>query len=207
MRDAHELSADARALLMKAGPLDDPRPGDASRIWEGFEAKLSIGAAAGGAFTPAAASSGLGTSSAALALKVALPALLVSGVGGFLILDRAAPTQQAAMRTPAATQTAAAAGPASAPSVRPDLEGETELLGDAHAALRRRDARRALVLLRQHERRFARGVLEPERVAAGVFALCQLGDLGAARAQAARFAADYPHSPLAGEVARACPPR
>ncbi|KYF49516.1 hypothetical protein BE04_37450 [Sorangium cellulosum] len=96
------------------------------------------------------------------------------------------------------------------------MQGELALLraaqgalraGDAGAqgALRAGDAGRALALLEEHAAEFRAGTLRQERMAARVFALCALGRIDEARAEAARFLRDAPRSPLAERVRAACP--
>lgn len=84
------------------------------------------------------------------------------------------------------------------------LAAETRLLGSAQAALRSGDAARALMLLDRVAREFAAGVLSEEAGATRVFALCQLGRVGEARAAAAAFADRFRSSPLLTRVQSSC---
>ncbi len=113
---------------------------------------------------------------------------------------------------PAATAPPAALPPA-APSSRPasskgasegELTLETRLLASATEALRSGDPRAALTLLDEHRRRFPRGVLNEERDASRVFALCAMGSEQEAIRSATQFAREHPRSGLGPRVARAC---
>lgn len=84
------------------------------------------------------------------------------------------------------------------------LGAETQLMRPADQALRTRDPARALDLLDEHERRFPQGVLAEERSAERVTALCALGRVAEAHAEAARFMATHADSPLVGSVQRSC---
>ena len=86
----------------------------------------------------------------------------------------------------------------------PSLEAEALLLREAHAALAGGDGDRSLRLLDEHARRFPSSVLEPERAADRVFAMCQLKDLDGARVAAVAFIARYPEGPLAARVRASC---
>ena len=86
------------------------------------------------------------------------------------------------------------------------LAKETALLSKAQRALQSGDANQALELLDKHEREHAHGVLEEERSAARVIALCKLEKRAEATAAAADFLARYPNSPHARRVER-CPRR
>lgn len=63
----------------------------------------------------------------------------------------------------------------------------------------------ALQHLEEHARRFPHGVMEEEREAARIVALCQVGRADEARTLAARFLSERPTSPLAARVRAACP--
>jgi hypothetical protein len=58
--------------------------------------------------------------------------------------------------------------------------------------------------LDEHASRFPAGVLEPEREAERVFALCDVGRVADARREGARFLAATPSGPLAARVAASC---
>jgi hypothetical protein len=84
------------------------------------------------------------------------------------------------------------------------LAEETRLVRGADEALRADDATRALVLLDEHARTFPTGVFSEERSAERVSALCKLGRVEEARADAQRFLRTAPDSPLAASVRASC---
>ena len=86
----------------------------------------------------------------------------------------------------------------------PDVAGEIALLNEAQRALASGQADRALQLLDRHARDFPRGSLVEERAAARIIALCALGRVTAARAEAAAFVRKSPESPLVDRVRAAC---
>jgi hypothetical protein len=81
------------------------------------------------------------------------------------------------------------------------LAEEIMLLADANRRLARGDAQGALETIRAADVRFPKGALEEERRALLVQALAEIGDRAAARAEALRFARDFPSSPY---VTRVC---
>jgi hypothetical protein len=85
-----------------------------------------------------------------------------------------------------------------------DLAVELDLLREVHAALRARQADRALVLLDRYDRTVRAGPLDEEAEAARVSALCQLGRQTDARGALARFAARWPGSVLATRLQSGC---
>ena len=84
------------------------------------------------------------------------------------------------------------------------LRAETAELQQAQAALRSGDTGSALRLLSAQDTTYRSGVLQQERSAARVLALCQSGSVAAARAEAARFERRWPNSPLTSRVRSAC---
>lgn len=84
------------------------------------------------------------------------------------------------------------------------LEAETEALRAAQSALRGGNAARALALLDSQQSRYRPGLLQQERAAARVMALCQLGRAAEARAAAERFESNFPRSPLVARVRTSC---
>jgi hypothetical protein len=84
------------------------------------------------------------------------------------------------------------------------LRAELSLLKEVQGALRVGRARRALELVARHEREFPNGQLGNERLAAEVFAACQLGDVPRARSASLRFLERDRSSPLALRVKGAC---
>ena len=81
---------------------------------------------------------------------------------------------------------------------------EVQLLEDAHRELSAGRAARALALLDEHGARFPSGELRGERMAARVFALCELGRIDEARRAAELFLAFAPSSPLVPRVRASC---
>jgi hypothetical protein len=81
-----------------------------------------------------------------------------------------------------------------------DGPGEVELLARARRALAS-DPALAQRLVRDHERRFADGLLVEEREAIAVQALARAGALTQARSRALSFSARFPNSAYAGTVA------
>jgi outer membrane protein assembly factor BamD (BamD/ComL family) len=99
---------------------------------------------------------------------------------------------------------AAPARPVAAPANR--LAEETALLAASNAELRAGDARRALALLKDYDRRYPAGVLREEVLATRVIARCQIGQApdAASRRAAEAFLARHPASPLAPRVRSSC---
>jgi len=93
-----------------------------------------------------------------------------------------------------------------APSPLPPttLEAETRLIRAGIAALHGGDAARALALFDEHARAFPAGALAEERAAERVIALGALHRCDQARAAAADFLLDHPHSPLSARVREPC---
>lgn len=84
------------------------------------------------------------------------------------------------------------------------LQEEVRLVRGADAALTEHASAKALSLLVEHERRFPQGTLASERAMLVVLALCAEGRNGEAAAQADRFKARYPHSPLQDRLDHSC---
>ena len=81
-----------------------------------------------------------------------------------------------------------------APAKAPPVTEEAQLLQAARGALARREPDRALARIREHARRFADGVLAPERRVLEIRAWCQLGEPEEARRVAEASAAQLPRS-------------
>ena len=87
----------------------------------------------------------------------------------------------------------------------PDLlREETAELRRAQQALRAGNSELALKLLSQQDQTFSRGVLQQERSAARVLALCQNGHKDLARTEAERFEQRWPKSALVARVRSSC---
>lgn len=84
------------------------------------------------------------------------------------------------------------------------LEAETDLLQHAQSELRAGRADQALKALDEHGTEFQDGVLREERKASRILALCALGRTTEARAEAQRFLAASPRSPMAERVRTSC---
>lgn len=82
---------------------------------------------------------------------------------------------------------------------------ETQRLREAHGALREGDPNKALELLSERAAEDEGQKLREERAAARVLALCKLGRVDEAHAEAAAFLAQNPRSPMADRVRKACP--
>ncbi|HMY16576.1 MAG TPA: hypothetical protein PKA58_09670 [Polyangium sp.] len=118
---------------------------------------------------------------------------------------------------PAASTLASVAKPPPAPSTASTAEvddpvesadsllAETDRLRKAHGAMREGDPEKALTLLSEQAAEGEGQKLREERSAARVLALCKLGRVAEAQAEAAAFLAQNPQSPLADRVRKACP--
>lgn len=91
-----------------------------------------------------------------------------------------------------------------AESAAPALRAELELMSQVQAALRDNRGDRALTLLERYDSTFALGQLRNERLAAEVFAACQLGNVTRAQRAAAQFLQRDSSSALAARVKAAC---
>jgi hypothetical protein len=112
----------------------------------------------------------------------------------------AVPAPRAAPRpVPAPASTAP-----SAPEAPDLLREETAELRRAQQALRAGNSGLALTLLSQQDQTFSRGVLQQERAAARVLALCQSGQKDLARTEAERFEQRWPKSALVARVRSSC---
>jgi hypothetical protein len=107
----------------------------------------------------------------------------------------APPSSQPATRPPA---------PPGPSATTPSLEAETALLEKAQADLREGHPERALAALDAHDAELKGGALGEERRAARILALCAAGRSGEAKAEADRFLAASPRSPMAERVRSSC---
>ena len=85
------------------------------------------------------------------------------------------------------------------------LLAETQRLREAHGAMQNGDAEKALELLSEKAAEDEGQKLREERAAARVLALCKLGRVEEAQAEAEAFLSQNPRSPLADRVRKACP--
>jgi hypothetical protein len=81
---------------------------------------------------------------------------------------------------------------------------ELELLHEAQAAWRARDARGALSLLEAHRARYPRSTLRSEREGLQVLSLCELGRKSEAARVARRLLEHAPNSPLRAAIEQSC---
>jgi hypothetical protein len=228
----NELSSTARAILDAGRDADGAGDFERARVRKALMAKI----AAGGALTATSAAAASTTAAAAPTAKilVAVAMVVAGGVGGTLAwraqrtpapapVVAAAPVPApvvaptiVATPTPAPEPVAPVVRPAPARRPRPAsthaeapanrLAEETALLAAANAELRNGDARRALGLLNDYDRRYPSGVLREEVLATRVIARCQIGlepDATARRA-ANTFLTRHPASPLAPRVRSSC---
>ena len=96
------------------------------------------------------------------------------------------------------------AAPSARPSSARSIKGELELVRAAQQALNRGEPQAALALLAEHAQKFPSGALREDREALRVFALCRMGNAGAARTVADSFIRRAPQSPFADRVRGAC---
>ncbi len=97
--------------------------------------------------------------------------------------------------------------PALSRRARDGLSEEVAILSRAETDLYANRPERALRALDEHERRFGHGVLEEERTAARIQALCALGRTAAAETESARLARISPNSPHARRSRQVCASR
>ena len=116
-------------------------------------------------------------------------------------IDANAPKTRAAL-SPNSAEPAEAANPAD--SAAPALRAELQLMSEVQSALRDNTGARALTLIERYDAAFAQGQLRSERLAAEVFAACQVGNVARAQRAAAQFLARDSSSPLAERVQGAC---
>lgn len=95
--------------------------------------------------------------------------------------------------------------PAAEASASSALRAELDLMAQVQEALRDAHGVRALELIADYDARHPSGVLETERLAAEVFAACQVGDRARASRVAQRFLLRDSSSALAARVKSACP--
>lgn len=105
-------------------------------------------------------------------------------------------------RTPLRPSTASA--PSSSSKSSSTFTADVNLLRNVHQAIAEGRAAQALALLDVRRTQAPEGAFAPERAAARVVALCRLGRTAEARAEAERFLASYPRSPLGERVRHTC---
>lgn len=118
------------------------------------------------------------------------------------VVAPAEPAAAAPAEKAASPQRAAQASAAPTAVSAETLAEETRLIREADQALRAGNASRALTLLDEHQSRFPRGVLAPERSAERLLARCKLGNVDAKAAQA--YLSSHPSSAFAARIRDAC---
>lgn len=116
-------------------------------------------------------------------------------------IDASAPKPRAAL-SPNSVEPVDATKPAD--SAAPALRAELQLMSEVQAALRDNSGARALTLIERYDGAFPQGQLRGERLAAEVFAACQVGNVARAQGAAAQFLSRDSSSPLAKRVKGAC---
>lgn len=94
--------------------------------------------------------------------------------------------------------------PSASASAGSPLRAELELMGQVQEALRDGQGARALSLIARYDARHPSGLLQTERLAAEVFAACQLGEKARAERAARAFLMRDRSSALAARVQKAC---
>ncbi|HEY3497689.1 MAG TPA: hypothetical protein VGK73_23485 [Polyangiaceae bacterium] len=94
--------------------------------------------------------------------------------------------------------------PGEKPKKNETLDAELDLLHEAQAKWRSRDANAALALLAEHRKRFPQSELRLEREALRVLALCAAGRTAEAKEVAGRAFKNAPRSPLRASVEESC---
>jgi hypothetical protein len=229
----NDLSSTARDILNAGRDADGAGDLERARVRKALMAKIAAGGALTATGTAAASTT---TAAAAPTAKilVALAVAVAGGVGGAIAwrAQRPAPAPVVAAAPVAAPVVVPTPAPAvapvavEAPALRPApvvrrarpaasahaeapanrLAEETALLAAANGELRNGDARRALGLLDDYDRRYPQGVLREEVLATRVIARCQIGLApdAAARRAANTFLTRHPASPLAPRVRSSC---
>jgi hypothetical protein len=217
------LDPELRALIDAAHDVHDPAPVQRTHTFARLEAKIAAGAVGGTASALAWASSAKAAVVVCGVVAIAVAALLHARVetpSPRGPAPRAATRQEQSAAAPSALPTTVEDDDAQDATQRertesveplrqkehalPSLDGETDLLRAANAALNRADGARALKLLAQYDRRFPTGALREEYSAAEVLALCASGRAREALARARTFATRYPRSPLLARVMGTC---
>jgi hypothetical protein len=224
-----KLSPDARHLIDAARAGLDPPSQARARVRARVLARVGAAAAAGSAAALGSSATAAKTAAAGILVKVAA-FVGIAGVAAAITVNvdtrlagtvpakTSAPTPPAPPRTlPArapelAATVEAAPTPSAVPAPRPaaprasapsaSLDDETDLLKKAQAQLRAGHPERALATLDEHDG--SGGVLRDERRAERILALCAAGRAAEARAEAQRFLAESPRSPMAARVRSSC---
>mgnify|MGYP003428913420 FL=1 len=213
-----------RSLLDDARA-DVPPSGADSRVWQSVSQQLQAPLPP----TAASASRALGVETGATlmsapVLKLAVFVVASATAGVWVSSRNHTPESQPSAAEARVAQTAPSNPPVAPAAVQPEtadvqqpppsdadatstLAEETRLLAEAQRALGRGDAKQALTLVAQHEKRFPQGQLAQPRDAARVLALCALSRTRAAQRAQRQFLRDWPTSPLKDRVLNACSER
>jgi hypothetical protein len=189
----------------------------ASSVGIGMGVGLVLAGAAQLAFPESSASRSAEPSARAVATHslalAARPALVVEAPRASTEAPETSPNPSAASDTsaaPTALKRSTATLPPSASSgaaAGSPLRAELDLMAHVQEALRDNQGARALTLIASYDALYPSGVLTSERLAAEVFAACQMGDRTRARRAAARFLTEDSRSSLATRVRNACADR
>lgn len=224
-----DLKPRTRALLDLGRAGDDPTDADMAENRRSLTARLGAAALAGGATAVSSTTASAAALGSAMKIAVVFSLAVTGAMATVIVTRRPAPAvpslassavSSAAIEPTAPVPPAPAPGPLPAPgdgvrttdgvvaapraSTSRGLKEELDLLREAQEDLHAGRPSQALERLAEHARKFPRGALWEEREASRVLALCQLGNVAAAHAQAERFIRRAPDSPFVERVRDAC---
>lgn len=220
------LGPDARALVQAGRNAARPTAADRQRVLQAVQQRVAQGAAGTAAASPAVGKSLIWPwgSLAVVGLAVVGGLVLFSSQGGVApapsaasVVAIAAPPVEVAITSPNQAPVAPADLAPAAPAVEPALASKsragrpTDRLAEEVAILARAEAQlhagnhaAALTVLDEHRRKFPKGALAQERVAARVQALCALGRVDEADRELGVLTRLSPSSPHEGRARAAC---
>lgn len=220
------LGPDARALVQAGRNAARPTAADRQRVLQAVQQRVAQGAAGTAAASPAVGKSLIWPwgSLAVVGLAVVGGLVLFSSQGGVApapsaasVVAIAAPPVEVAITSPNQAPVAPAGLAPAAPAVEPALASKsragrpTDRLAEEVAILARAEAQlhagnhaAALTVLEEHRRKFPKGALAQERVAARVQALCALGRVDEADRELGVLTRLSPSSPHEGRARAAC---
>jgi hypothetical protein len=224
-----ELGMEAQALVNAGRIALRPTFADRERIFSALSERVSgdygSGHSAAPPPPPAPAPLARGLGLGLKAFYATAGALAVGGVLASLALTRpeshaAQPSTPPAKSLPPAAPPPSVVAPATVESSTPaatleirsaaakrsadSLAEEVSILSRAETELHAGRAGSALALLQEHQRKFPRGALVEERIAARIQALCALGRLSEAQTALARLKRLSPESPHETRAREAC---
>jgi hypothetical protein len=229
-----ELSEEARALIAREAPLDEPTPSELERGRLQVFAALGLPVPVAPPPPPSQVPAPPATALKPMASAVGLPVKLVAisfAVGSVVagVAFRAPPEPAVAPSTPVVhvapppepevvpevtvvPAPVVPSAPAPVPTPRtpsprpPDdaLATESMLVAAAEAQLRAGHASEALSLFDRYLREHPGGALRHESLAGRIAALCRLGRFDAGRTELERFATRFPRSPSLPRLRTAC---